>query len=120
MAGGPIKIKGDGTPFRSYLYVADLMTWLWTILFRGEPCRPYNVGSDQQLSVRDLGHAIANFFGPGVEIDIAVQPDPAKPPERYVPSVSRASNELGLRQTVDMQAAIAKTVAWHRREAASG
>jgi nucleoside-diphosphate-sugar epimerase len=119
MSGGPIQIKGDGTPYRSYLYTADLVTWLWTILFRGEPRRPYNVGSDEQLSIRDLGLAIARFFGPGVEVDIARRPDPAKPAERYVPSVSRAANELGLGQTIDMETAITRTVAWHRREAAS-
>ena len=44
-----IKIKSDGRPLRSYIYIADLMIWLWTILLEGKKNSTYNVGSEKAL-----------------------------------------------------------------------
>src|SRR5688572_11456578 len=37
MRGGPVRLSGNGSPYRSYLYTADLAVWLWTILFKASP-----------------------------------------------------------------------------------
>src|SRR5208337_4839533 len=59
IVGRTIRIKEDGTPRRSYLYGADLAIWLVTILVRGQNCRPYNVGSEKDLSISELAHLVA-------------------------------------------------------------
>jgi len=114
LQGGPIQVKGDGTPYRSYLYAADLAVWLWTILFRGESCRPYNVGSGEAVTIGELAKTVAQTFGPQVEVRVAKEAVPGQLPERYVPSVQRAATELHLLPIVPLPEAIRRTSQWHR------
>jgi dTDP-glucose 4,6-dehydratase len=114
LAGGPIHVDGDGTTVRSYLYAADLAAWLWTILFRGAPLRPYNVGSPDPISVGELANVVAGADEPHVPVRIGGRPQPAQSNARYVPDVSRARDELGLEVTVGIEEAIQQTLAWHR------
>ncbi len=115
LAGGPIRVTGDGTPYRSYLYAADLAIWLWTILFRGEAYVPYNVGSEHAVSVGELARTVASCFRKPLEVEIARKAEPGASPERYVPSVRRAAKALGLRQTTKIEQSVRKTIAWHRQ-----
>ena len=114
LEGGPIRVNGDGTPWRSYLYAADLALWLWTILFRGEPCCPYNVGSAEAIQIADLAQKVARSFHPPVGIQISQAPVPGRPEERYVPDVRRAETELNLRCSFSLQESIFRTIHWYQ------
>jgi nucleoside-diphosphate-sugar epimerase len=107
--GGPIIIKGDGTPHRSYLYAADLVIWLWTILFKGRSLRPYNVGSEVSLSIAETANMVAEQLCPNAAVEIQGTPNLKKPVDRYVPSTHRAKNELGLDTWVSLRDAIVQT-----------
>lgn len=120
LAGRPIQIQGDGTPRRSYLYAADLAVWLWTILFQAPGLVPFNVGSPHDVSILELADTIAATLNPRTEIHVARKAIPGATPLRYVPSVDRARELLGLHQTVGLEESVRRTAVWHtKREYAS-
>lgn len=124
LAGGPIQVKGDGSPIRSYLYASDLAVWLWTILFKGRSGRAYNVGSEDALNIAALAHEVAaavpNAPSEKIRVSVASVPVPGAPVHRYVPSTARAQQELGLNADVPLREAIRRTHTWFSEDAFSG
>lgn len=101
----PIIIKGDGTPRRSYLYAADLAIWLLKILADGENGRAYNVGSDQSHSIREVAELVKAVCGSSQPVEILTPPGERKG-SAYIPDISRARQELGLKINVPLVDAI--------------
>jgi nucleoside-diphosphate-sugar epimerase len=113
LRGEPVRIGGDGRPYRTYLYGADLAVWLWTILVRGGSARAYNVGGEHALTIRELAETVARLAERRVPVEIHAAPA-AGPAPRYVPSTARAREELGLTETISLEKGIEQTFAWHR------
>jgi nucleoside-diphosphate-sugar epimerase len=112
MAGERILIQGNGTPYRSYLYAADMAAWLWAVLIRGSTAYAYNVGSEDSLSILDLAERISNLLGCKIDIATRYQPDPGIVPRHYVPSTARARLELQLPVAMELDEAIVRTASW--------
>ncbi|MGZ5969683.1 MAG: NAD-dependent epimerase/dehydratase family protein [Polyangiales bacterium] len=114
LAKRPVVVRGDGTPIRSYLYASDLAAWLLALLTRGAPGRAYNVGSDRAFSLGEIAARIAAANGLSCRIE-------GGPPRTgvsvYAPSTARIRSELGVTESVDLDEAVARTLAWHRTSA---
>ena len=114
LAHQPIQVTGDGSPMRSYLYASDLAAWLWTLLIRAPSRRVYHIGSDDDLSIIQLAHLVNETLGNPSNIEITGRDNLIRPILRYVPSVSRAIQELGLKVSVPLADAILRTARWTR------
>ena len=101
-----IQIKGDGTPYRSYLYADDLIVWLLTILENGKNNEIYNVGSDQYLSINELAQLVIKALKSNVTLNIQQTPKPGSKPSRYIPNTEKARQELGLHAWTTVEEAI--------------
>ena len=126
LRGGPVVVTGDGTPVRSYLHATDMAEWLWTIHLRGRNGVAYNFGSDEEVSIGDLAlriaaaHARLASLSEAVEVQITGSALPGKTPERYVPSVRRAREELGLVPSIGLDEGIRRTLSFLMDPAGTG
>lgn len=108
--GAPIRVR-DGNPYRSYLYAADLMVWLWTLLIEGKSGEAYNVGSSEAVTILELARMISRCVSPEVGIEVDRYACEPTMPARYVPDVTKAEG-LGLRQYTPISLGIKKTIDW--------
>jgi dTDP-glucose 4,6-dehydratase len=114
--GREILVKGDGSAIRSYQYAADLAIYLWTILFTGECNRAYNVGSEESTSIRTLADSVINSLQSEANVVLERVLDSKHNANRYVPSTSRISNELGVTNQTSLSESIQKAARWWKRQ----
>ena len=108
-----ITIRSGGGSQRTYQYASDMVSWLWTLLVRGEIGEAYNVGSDQEISILGLAQTIQHQVLPRVELEV-LGVDTPDTVSRYVPSIDKISTQFGLTNQVSLDLAIRKTESWLR------
>jgi nucleoside-diphosphate-sugar epimerase len=112
--GGPIRILGNAETVRSYLYPTDMAVWLLVALVRGPNGAAYNIGSGTGVTLRELANRIATNAEGRVEVTEGGRGQRHTEPSRFVPDVSAARTDLGVRQTIDLDTAIRRTLTWHQ------
>lgn len=112
MAGNKVVVSGNGLPCRSYLYASDLTVWLLHMLVRADSCKPYNVGSDESISISELAERVSNTIGDG-KFEVLGAKDSGWNPGRYVPDTKQIAQDLGLKRTVELEEAILRTAFWN-------
>jgi dTDP-glucose 4,6-dehydratase len=109
-----IRIRGDGSAVRSYLYGADLAIWLLKLLASGESSTSYNVGSDMYVNLKELAQQVVDVLSPGKPIVIESKaPLSTDLRSLYVPEIERAKKTQGLDVWTQLEKAIKLTAEYH-------
>lgn len=64
---GKVEIWGDGLQTRSFLYIEDCLDAV-ELLMNSDFSGPYNIGSEEMISIRDFAFMIANIANQSIEV----------------------------------------------------
>jgi GDP-L-fucose synthase len=106
-----VVLWGSGTPLREFLHVDDLAKAILICLEKYDDAQQINIGSGDEISIKDLGQKIANLTGfTGKVVWDANRPDGT--PRKVLDSTK--INKLGWKRAITLDQGIASTVKWYQ------
>jgi GDP-L-fucose synthase len=106
-----VELWGDGTPTREFIYSADVAEGIALATLRYEGAEPVNLGSGQEISIKDLSEKIATIM----KFKGQFRWNTARPngqPRRKL-DVSRAEKFFGFRARTNFDEGLRKTIDWY-------
>jgi len=104
---------GTGKPTRGFLYVEDAAEGILLAAEKYNRSNPVNLGSDLEVSIKDLAELVAKFCG----FKGRIKWDSSKPdgqPRRKL-DTSRAEQEFDFRSKTDFEEGLKRTIEWYKR-----
>ncbi|MCL6557369.1 MAG: GDP-L-fucose synthase [Firmicutes bacterium] len=111
-----VTVWGTGTPKREFLHVDDLAEACLFLMERYDDSVPINIGTGEDISIRELAELIRDIVGFGGEIVF----DPTKPDgmPRKLLDVTRIT-ELGWKPRISLREGIELTYRWYMNHEAT-
>jgi GDP-L-fucose synthase len=110
-----VVLWGDGSPTREFLYVEDCAEAIWLAAGRYDGADPVNVGTGEEIAIRDLAELVADVTGYEGEIVWDTSKPNGQPRRRL--DTSRAEELFGFRARTSLREGLERTVAWYRANA---
>ncbi len=121
IAGHDLVLYSDGSPTRTFCYVADAVTGYFLVLGKGGSGEPYNVGIDgPETSMADLAESVARLgrelFGYQGKVVLGESPEKEyliDNPNRRSPDITKARTHLGFDPKVGLEEGLRRTLLWY-------
>jgi GDP-L-fucose synthase len=107
-----IVLWGDGSPTREFLYVEDCAEGILLAANRYEGPEPVNLGTGEEIQIRELAALVAEVTGYDGEIAWDTSKPNGQPRRRL--DVTRARDLFGFEARTPLREGLERTVAWYR------
>jgi GDP-L-fucose synthase len=110
-----VVLWGDGSPTREFLYVDDCAEGIALAAERYDGADPVNLGSGQEISIRDLAALVADLTG----FEGRITWDTSKPngqPRRLL-DTTKAADFFDFRAHTSLRDGLERTIAWYQEHA---
>ncbi|MDO8503250.1 MAG: NAD-dependent epimerase/dehydratase family protein [bacterium] len=117
LTGKDLPVHGEGRQTRTFCYVTDAIIAFLKVLLSGKEGEIYNVGNGKpEITMYELATTVAKILNNGVKVKTINYPSsyPAGEPQRRCPDLRKIKSELGYKPSVDLEAGLARTIAWYR------
>lgn len=116
-----IVLFSDGSPSRTFCYVADAVVGYFKVLVRGHRAEPYNIGIENpEISIRELAKIMteeaARLFGYSGEVVFANSKDEfylTDNPNRRCPSIQKARDHLDFNPKIGIRDGLSRSLKWY-------
>jgi UDP-glucuronate decarboxylase len=116
-----IVMYSDGSPTRTFCYVADAIVGHYKVLLRGRNGEPYNIGADYpEISMAELAGKVMQISRDlfGYQGKLARQINEEKDylidnPNRRCPQIGKARSELGYEPGITLEEGLKRSLLWY-------
>jgi UDP-glucuronate decarboxylase len=121
LAGKDIVMLSDGSPKRTFCYVADAVVGYYKILVKGRQGEPYNIGVEKpEISVAELAERMTGLgrelFGYSTKVvrqESADRDYLIDNPSRRCPVTLKAKTDLGYNPSIDLEEGLRRLLIWY-------
>jgi UDP-glucuronate decarboxylase len=121
LAGRDIVMLSDGSPSRTFCYVADAIVGYYKVLVKGRNGEAYNIGVEApEISIADCAERVAGlarelfgFNGQVVREHSTDQDYLVDNPNRRCPMIAKARTELGYKPTIALAEGLRRSLLWY-------
>lgn len=114
----PLKVWGDGSAIRDFIYSNDAAFWLLEALEKAPAVTPINLGSGEGVSIKTVVETICKYLNPNLKV-IWDSSKPSGDPCRVL-SMEKAKRTINFKQKTNFDDGIKNTIEWYKRNYING